>query len=103
MSKPNESDETNAPIAPWLKLCLSIVLVVYLAIVLLGPLSNPISSQHLSLPLAKTVRPAHEALFLGHGFRFFGPDPGPSHIVRYTITTANNQSITGKFPDRESH
>ena len=73
----------------------------YLIVVLLGPLSNPVASENLTRPLAQTVSPVHQAMFLGHGYRFFGPDPGPSHIIEYKIDLENGESVTGIFPDRD--
>ena len=30
-------------------------------------------------------RPYLEAAYLDHGYAFFAPDPGPSHLVRYEL------------------
>ena len=86
------------------RLVLSLAITAYLGIVLLGPLSNPIGSQDLTIPLARKVAPVHQALFLGHGYRFFGPDPGASHIFEYRIESDSAADpIVGKFPDRDVH
>jgi len=87
---------------PWLRRFASIVIVAFLAIVILGPLSNPIASRHLTAPLAEWVSPVHRALFLGHGYRFFAPNPGPSHLVQYKITRADGTQLESVFPDRET-
>ena len=39
--------------------------------------------------------------FLNHGYRFFAPNPGPSHIVRYEVDTADGETVKGQFPDRD--
>ena len=86
------------------RLILSAVIVAYLCVVLLGPMSNPIGSKDFSIPLAAKVTPLHQALFLGHGYRFFGPDPAPSHIFEYRIESdSEDEEFIGKFPDREIH
>lgn len=104
MNKIDESDPTNSiALGATPRIVLSIGLVLYLAIVILGPLSNPISSANLTDPLSRQVAPVHQAMFLGHGYRFFGPDPGPSHILEYKIKHADNSVIEGHFPDREVH
>ena len=72
-------------------------------VVLLGPLANPIGSSNLTIPMSRLVAPVHQALFLGHGYRFFGPDPGPSHILEYRIESADGEEINDKFPDRDQH
>ena len=59
--------------------------------------------EHLTGPLARLVAPVHRALFQGHGYRFFAPEPGPGHFVecRYTMQDGSEQ-IT-HFPDRQAH
>ena len=89
--------------SPVVRTLLSLGIVAYLAVVLLGPLSNPIPSEHLTGPLGRAVSPAHQALFLGHGYRFFAPDPGPSHLLEYQVSTADGEQVTGQFPNRELH
>jgi hypothetical protein len=84
------------------RIAVSISLLIYMAIVLLGPLSNPVGSEFLTRPLAEFVSPAHRALFLGHGYRFFAPDPGPGHLVVYRIADADGNLTSGQFPDRET-
>ena len=81
----------------------SLALVAYLAIVLIGPMSNPIGSQHFSTPIAQKVSPLHRALFLGHGYRFFAPDPGDSHRLLYRGVRADGTEFSGHFPDRDEH
>ena len=85
---------------PWVRRLISVPLVAYLFVVLLGPLASPPGSAHLTQPIAKKVRPIHHALFLGQGYRFFAPDPGPSHIVEFEITQSDGSKQTGVFPDR---
>ena len=92
------SDNT---VATALKPVISCAIVAYLVVLILGPLSNPVGSEHLTRPIAKKVSPVHQALFLGHGYRFFAPDPGPSHLVEFEITKEDGSVIKGRFPDRE--
>lgn len=94
------SDDVLLP--PWQRRLLSIVIITFLAIVILGPLSNPIASRHLTAPIATWVSPIHRALFLGHGYRFFAPNPGPSHLVQYKITRADGTQLESVFPNRET-
>ncbi len=81
----------------------SVVIVIYLMIVLLGPLANPVGSENLTLPLSRAVRPVHQFMYLGHGYRFFGPDPGPGHLLVYRLTTKDGKIVEGQFPDRQEH
>ncbi len=101
------SDDPTATIAGGLskaaRRVISLAIIFYLAVVVLGPLSNPIGSEFLTRRLAKMVAPLHQSLYLGHGYRFFGPDPGPSHLVVYRITSQDGDVLEGQFPDREKH
>ena len=65
-------------------------------------MSNPVASEHLTAPIAKTVAPLHRGLFMGHGYRFFAPNPGDSHLVQYKITKSDGTQVEGKFPDRDA-
>ena len=96
----NVSDDIR--LNPWLRRLASLAIVAFLGIVILGPLSNPIASRHLTAPLAAWVSPVHRALFLGHGYRFFAPNPGPSHLVQYKITRSDGTQQESFFPDRET-
>ena len=86
------------------RLLLTVSLLIYLTVVVIGPLSSPIGSENLTLPLGRQIRPVHEALFLGHGYRFFAPDPGPGHILEYRIVSGDSdEEVVGHFPDRDQH
>lgn len=95
----NTSPENT--LSPTLKGAISCAILFYLAVLVLGPLSNPVGSEHLARPIAKKVSPIHRALFLGHGYRFFAPDPGPSHLVEFEITQKDGSVVKGRFPDRD--
>jgi hypothetical protein len=85
----------------YVRLVVSLLLMGYMSTVLLGPLSNPVGSEFLTRPLARMVAPIHRSLFLGHGYRFFGPDPGPSHLVVYRVIGPGGNLIEKRFPDRD--
>ncbi len=77
------------------------LILAFLFVVLMGPVTNPISTEELTAPIARALAPVHQTLFLGHGYRFFAPDPGPSHrlLVRSSIEEENNLA----FPDRKEN
>ena len=95
------SPTENTTISIIWKRVVSCALLIYLFVLILGPLSNPVGSEHLVRPLAKRVAPIHRAMFLGHGYRFFAPNPGPSHLVEFQITKEDGSTVTGRFPDRD--
>ena len=80
---------------------LTVGLLIYLGLVVLAPLSNPTSTRNLTAPAADFVEPIHQSLFLDHGYRFFAPDPGPSHLVYYEVKTDSGGVIQGHFPDAD--
>ena len=43
--------------------------------------------------------PYIEAADLNHGYRFFGPDPGPGHLVRYHLEMPDGSSRDDVFPN----
>ena len=97
-------DDLQSP-QPWplpIRIAVLCLLMLYLVIVVLAPLTNPVGAPKLTTPLAKRVAPVHQALYLNHGYRFFAPDPGPSHVMVYEIEAADGQKIKGHFPDREN-
>ena len=102
----NQSDSMQADQRTWsfgIRRTVSIFIMGWLILVVLGPLSNPISSQHFSQPLAESVAPLHQAFFLDHGYRFFAPDPTASHLLTFKGTRKDGSEFSGQIPDRNSH
>jgi len=98
----------NSPITPaiptphtwplrWRRL-VSVAIGLHLLAVVCGPLSLPPSL--LGLALRDVFRPYLEAAWLDHAYKFFAPDPGPSHLVRYDVELADGNHVLGQFPDR---
>ena len=85
-----------------LRLGVSLALLVYFAAVIIAPLSGPPPASELSQVILQPFRPLLGALYLGHGYRFFAPDPGPGHTIRWTIALPDGSTRTGKTPDAES-
>ncbi|MFK7769110.1 MAG: hypothetical protein AB8B55_17940 [Mariniblastus sp.] len=85
------------------KRVVSVLIAAWLVVVVLGPLSNPISSPYFSQPLAETVAPLHQAFYLDNGYRFFAPDPTASHILIYEGVREDGTTFSGRIPDRKTH
>ncbi len=77
----------------------SAAILIYLAAVIIAPLSGPPPASQLSQLLLQPFRPLLGALYLGHGYRFFAPDPGPGHSLRWTMTMPDGSSRSGTIPD----
>jgi hypothetical protein len=67
--------------------------VIIAAVVAAPPYSD------LSRGVAKAFRGYINAADLNHGYRFFAPDPSPSHLVRYHLEFADGSKRDGHFPD----
>jgi hypothetical protein len=92
---------TNQAVRRPIRLLASFVILAYLAAVIIAPLSGPPPATDLSQVILQPFRPLLGALYLGHGYRFFAPDPGPGHSLRWTITRPDGTTLSGTTPDAE--
>lgn len=90
------------PLPRALRLPLSLAILVYLAGVIVAPLSGPPPASELSQVILQPFRPLLGGLYLGHGYRFFAPDPGPGHTIRWTVTLPDGSQRSGSIPDAAS-
>jgi len=97
---------TSAHDAPaWprlLKIAASLAIVVYLAVVIVPPLAGPPPASDLARAALDPLRPLVHALGLDHGYRFFAPNPGPGHAIRWTVTRPDGATVSGSIPDRDA-
>lgn len=82
---------------------ISLLILFHLFCVSLAPLAAVDPRPNLAVDMQRVLRPYSESLYLLHGYRFFAPEPGPSHVLRYQITQESGSVIEGQFPDREGH
>jgi hypothetical protein len=87
------------------------LLLLHVMAVFAGPCAAPPPSSYLARRIAGriydaqgtrhdgAVLPYLQAAYLNHGYRFFAPNPGPSHLVRYEIEVPGKPRIHGEFPD----
>src|SRR3954470_18484166 len=85
------------------RVVVSVLLALHLFAVFVGPWALPPQNSELSASAARVLRPYLEALSLTNGYRFFAPEPGPSHLVRYEATLDDGTLRTGVFPDKQEH
>lgn len=83
----------------WLRVVASLAIGIYLLAVVLPPLAGPPPSSALANRLIQPFRPLVGGLSLGHGYRFFAPDPGPGHSIRWTVTRPDSSTLSGTTPD----
>ena len=102
-SDPNLVNADSQP-ATWIKAVISLLLIFHLTAVFIAPFAFACNSRGSTSPLADTVyrtlHPYIAVLFLDHGYFFFAPNPGPSHLVEYKLEFADGKpSLEGRFPD----
>lgn len=76
----------------------SLLLILHLVAIA----SAPLAMEPSSLPAQKVFaffRTYLDAAFLNHGYHFFAPEPGPSHLIRYELTFSDGRVEGGVFPD----
>lgn len=106
----SEPAPESMPASPWparARLLASLLIVLHLAAVFIAPLDFACRSPGSASPLTSTLmgwlRPYVNFLYLNHGYAFFAPDPGPSHLVRYRIEFDNGREpVEGIFPDLQT-
>jgi hypothetical protein len=80
------------------RVLISIAILAHLTAVIAAPMAVGPSSQ-LQQNLAEIVHPYLSACYLNHGYRFFCPEPGPGHLIRYQLEGPDE---SGKFPDKQT-
>ena len=88
---------------PWpLKAVASLLIALYLAAVIVPPLAGPPPASDLARAVLDPLRPLVHALALDHGYRFFAPNPGPGHSIRWTVARTDGTTASGSIPDRDA-
>ena len=93
----------QSPWSPRRRRVVSILLVLHLLAVVAAPWAAPPPSPRLAQELARWLWPYQVVAYLNHGYRFFAPNPGPSHIVRYEMELPDGRQLTGRIPDPHGH
>ena len=84
------------------QLFVSSLIAVYILAVALPPLAGPPPASELANVVLQPFRPLVGAFSLSHGYRFFAPNPGPGHSIRWTLTTDEGTVFKGSLPDANS-
>ena len=98
--------QAAAAISPWsprARWVASVLLAVHLLAVFVAPWSYPPPSSLLAQTIAGWFAPYLQAAYLDHGYRFFAPNPGPSHLVVYELEMPDRAVRRGRFPDLNQH
>ncbi len=109
---PSRSDVSQRPDGPQeprnayprrARVVISILVIYHLMAVFVGAWNSAPPPSPLAEAVATPFRHYVMLLDLNHGYRFFAPDPGPSHLFHYTLTLSDGTTRRGHFPDREEH
>ena len=98
--------EKSPAISEWSGLRKAVVgslATVHLLAVFSAPWASPEPSSDLAKSVSGAFTPYQQFMSLDNGYRFFAPDPGPSHLVRYQVIAGEEVIAEGKFPDIERH
>ena len=95
----NAATQSQPSIKPKIRALLSILISLHLFAVFLGPFSVAPSSS-LANELRSWFQPYIQLVDLDHGYKFFAPSPGPSHLVRYEVKDDDGKTIKeATFPN----
>ncbi len=103
--KPVEKHSQTTGWSPGAKLLVSGLVALHLTAVFIAPMSFAARPGSPAIdPLRAALLPYIQALFLDHGYAFFAPDPGPSHLVEYRLEFADDRApTTARFPNLREH
>jgi hypothetical protein len=97
-----DAKPSDAPMPSWkVRLLVSVLVAFHVSAVFMGPFAMPPQTSELAATVATVYRPYVDVLSLANGYRFFAPEPGPSHLVRYELTFDDGTTDGGSFPDRD--
>lgn len=106
MEKPlADQHSSNSAWSPRAKVIVSVLVTLHVAAVFIAPMSFAVRPGSPAIdPLRALFRPYIQAMFLDHGYAFFAPDPGPSHLVEYRLEfDSDRRPETGRFPNLDEH
>ncbi|HTU25934.1 MAG TPA: hypothetical protein VMF30_11085 [Pirellulales bacterium] len=93
-------DRPASGLSPRWKWVISLLVAFHVAAVFVGPWAMPPNSSALGRSVANLISPYLQAASLDQGYRFFAPEPGPGHLIRYEVVAGDGRQIEGSFPDR---
>ncbi len=110
MSRKNRIQPQVDPQSAWRprwRALVSVLLLVHVTAVFAAPFtfatsSGPGSASPFASSLMTALRAYIDAAYLNHGYFFFAPNPGPSHLVRCRLQNGAGPGVEEwSFPDRQ--
>ena len=88
------------------RVVLSVLIVLHILAVTAEPLRFFSRSSRGTSPAADPARellaPYVEFAYLSHGYFFFAPEPGPSHLIECRFQDSQGQQLSLRYPDRQA-
>lgn len=64
---------------------------------------NPVRGPSpVAVPVHYALRPYIEFAYLNHGYFFFAPQPGPSHLMQCSLVMPDSRTATLRYPDKSA-
>lgn len=106
---PTSEPAGTAQVKPWsapARVAVSVLLILHLAAVFTAPFTFAASGPGLVSPLAARLmnffRPYIDWAYWNHGYFFFAPNPGPSHLMRCRLEFDDGRPpLELWYPDRK--
>jgi hypothetical protein len=96
-------EQATSRLTARLRLLISAVVVYHLSAVFIGAWIGSPPTSPFADAVARPFRSYIAVADLNHGYRFFAPNPGPSHLFRYRLTYDDGSTSDGYFPNRSEH
>lgn len=100
--QPLQNDANPAGLSRRLRIVISALLAIHLLAIVAAPLAVQPSSLLFS-EMWTLFAPYLEATYTNHGYHFFAPEPGPSHLIRYEVHREDGKVVDGVFPNLVEH
>lgn len=95
--------ESKAALSPAWQIGLSAVLAFHIFAVFVPPMMVATGASPAVAPVFAVLRPYMELCYLNHGYFFFAPNPGPTHLVRYELEFDDGREpVVDTFPNRDT-
>jgi hypothetical protein len=78
----------------------SVLLALHLTAVIVGPWAFAPQRSLLAASFYRPLAPYIQGAGLDNGYRFFAPQPTPSHLLRYELACRDGRKVGGTLPDR---
>jgi hypothetical protein len=98
MAQDRDPTATTSTWPVWMRCLVTLAIIWHVGALLAAPLSLPPSVIGTALR-EKVFRHYTELMFLNHANKFFAPDPGPSHLLRYEVELADGTTKSGTVPN----